>query len=392
MVCTTLREDTNTHRTLASACTTQGETALDHSLPFHLDGRTEPFGADVVTGLAAHAALRALDLVSREITSGQDMNQKLEPDQALAKVLALQDEWSSSPRNRPPAGVPRQEECWNAKADAVMGRVVSDVEAVLTTGEMDRFCGQPITVFGSHGSLAERMEAFRARVRAGQPVVSVSASGCMRRWLTTRDATATSLSIITYIPGHPLFAAAVTPTTALLSDCSRSWRLTLADGWQAMAGEPLIADPAPDYVLLPRSLEHLASRIRKHYKEPLFPYDSSAAIVQAVLSGAVPVAVHFTEHVLDSAILPVAIGHGMIARLQNNGDLLEKPWEVSKYMYKAVTGEVPFSDSLVIARNIWDARRVSRILARETALLEQVNPLDAFLDEEDDLFGFDEDI
>lgn len=52
----------------------------------------------------------------------------------------------------------------------------------------------------------------------------------------------------------------------------------------------------------------------------------------------------------------------------------------------------PFSDSLVIARNIWDARRVSRILARETALLEQVNPLDAFLDEEDDLFGFDEDI
>ncbi|MER8226360.1 hypothetical protein ABTZ58_38885 [Streptomyces sp. NPDC094143] len=105
-----------------------------------------------------------------------------------------------------------------------------------------------------------------------------------------------------------------------------------------------------------------------------------------------PVAVHFTEHVLDSAILPVAIGHGMIARLQNNGDLLEKPWEVSKYMYKAVTGEVPFSDNLVIARNIWDARRVSRILARETALLEQVNPLDAFLDEEEDLFDFDEDV
>ncbi|MGA4966963.1 hypothetical protein [Streptomyces pseudogriseolus] len=52
----------------------------------------------------------------------------------------------------------------------------------------------------------------------------------------------------------------------------------------------------------------------------------------------------------------------------------------------------PFSDSLVIARNICDARRVSRILPRETALLEQVNPLDAFLDEEDDLFGFDEDI
>jgi hypothetical protein len=271
-----------------------------------------------------------------------------------------------------------------------MGRVVSDVQTAL--GDACKVFGQPITVLGSHGSLAERMEAFRARVKTEQPVVSISASGSMRRWLTTRDATATSLSIITYIPEHPLYAAAVTPTTALLSDCSGSWRLTLTDGWQAMAGDPLIADPAPDYVLLPRSLEHLKSRIRRHYKEPLFPYDSSAAIVQAVLSGAVPVAVHFTEHALDSAILPVAIGHGMIVRLQNNGDLLEKPWEASKYMYKAVTGEVSFSDSLVIARDIWDARRVSRILTRETALLEQLNPLDAFLDEEDDFFDFDKDV
>lgn len=35
-----------------------GRNPLDHSLPFHLDGRNEPFGADVVTGLAAQAALR----------------------------------------------------------------------------------------------------------------------------------------------------------------------------------------------------------------------------------------------------------------------------------------------------------------------------------------------
>ncbi|WP_060880967.1 hypothetical protein [Streptomyces scabiei] len=82
----------------------------------------------------------------------------------------------------------------------------------------------------------------------------------------------------------------------------------------------------------------------------------------------------------------------MIVRLQESGELLEKPWEASKYMYKAVAGEVPFGDGLVIARDIWDARRVSRILARETALLEQINPIDAFLDDEDDdLFGYQED-
>jgi hypothetical protein len=73
------------------------------------------------------------------------------------------------------------------------------------------------------------------------------------------------------LPEHPFYAAVVTLTTALLSDCSATLRLTLADGWQAMGGDPLIPDPASDYVLLPRTLEHLASRIRRHYKEPLFP-------------------------------------------------------------------------------------------------------------------------
>lgn len=371
-------------------CTpTQGGTELDPSLPFHGNGRHEPFGPDAVTGLAAHTALSALDIIGRELTTGQDMSQELPPDQALAKVLDMQDEWNP-PRRRPPAGVPSQEECWNDKAAAVMRRVVGDIQTALR--DVTNTSGQPITVLGADGTLIERTEAFRAQVKDKRPVVSVSASGCMRRWLTTRDTTATSLSIVTYIPNHPLYAATVTPTTALLSDCSGSWRLTLADGWQAMTGAPLVADPAPDYVLLPRSLEHLASRIRRHYKEPLFPYDTTAAIVQAVLGGAVPVAVHFTEHVLDSAILPVAIGHGMIVRLQESGELLEKPWEASKYMYKAVAGEVPFGDGLVIARDIWDARRVSRILARETALLEQINPIDAFLDDEDDdLFGYQED-
>ncbi|MEU6444965.1 hypothetical protein [Streptomyces sp. NPDC047046] len=363
---------------------------MDHPLPFSLDGQDQAFSAHVVTGQAAHAALRALDHVSREVTTGQDMNQKLEPDQALAKVLALQDEWSSSPLRRPPAGVPAQEESWDHKATAVIGRIVTDVQAAL--GDVSSVFAQPGAVLGADGSLTERMEAFRARVQAKQPVVSVSASGCMRRWLATRDVTATSLSIITYIPEHPLYAAAVTPTTALMSDCSGSWRLTLADGWQAMAGEPLIPDPAPDYVLLPRSLEHLAPRIRRQYKEPLFPYDSSAAIVQAVLSGAVPVGVHFTEHVLDSAILPVAIGHGMIGYFRDSGTLIEKPWDASRYMYNAVQGKITFGEGLVIARDLWAARRITSVLAKETQLHEQTHPLDdplaAFTLEDDDLFSF----
>jgi hypothetical protein len=369
------------------------ETALN--LPFAGDGQKEPFGADGITGLAAQATLRTLEACVRDIAYGQDLEQELTADQKFDKVRELRNEWSRSPRHHPPAGVPSQEEYWDAKAAAAMRRITQAVQDVLQ--EVANVSGQPITVLGSDGSLAERTEAFRARVRAGLPVVSICTSGCMRRWLATGDPTAASLSILTYIPGRPLYAATVTAHTALLSDCSGSWRLTLADGWQAMTGEPLVADPAPGYIVLPNSLEPLAPGLRKYYAEPIFAHDTSSAIARAVLGGAVPVAVHFTGHVLESAILPVAIGHGMIVRFQSSGELLEKPWAASKYMYKAVTGEIPFEEGLVIARDLWAARRVSRVLTRETALLEQTDPLDAFTEDEldaevdldDILFGYE---
>ncbi|MGC3000622.1 hypothetical protein ACPF8X_20250 [Streptomyces sp. G35A] len=365
------------------------------NLPFAGDGQKEPFSADAITGLAAHAALRMMEACTREVAYGQDLERDLTAEQKLDKVLALRNEWSRSPRHRPPAGVPSQEEYWDTKATAAMHRITRAAEEALQ--EVTNVSGQPITVLGSDGSLTARTEAFRAHVRAGRPVVSICASGCMRRWLATGDSTAASLSIITYIPGRPLYAATVTAHAALLSDCSGSWRLTLADGWQAMTGEPLVADPAPGYIVLPNSLGRLAPGLRDHYANPLFAYDTSSAIARAVLGGAVPVAVHFTGHVLESAILPVAIGHGMIVRFQGSGALLEKPWAASKYMYKAVTGEIPFEEGLVIARDLWAARRVSRVLARETALLERSDPLDAFTEDElddaevhldDILFGY----
>ncbi|MFD5848131.1 hypothetical protein [Streptomyces chartreusis] len=368
-------------------------------LPFNGDGVKEPFGADGITGLAADTALRKLDALTRELAYGQDLEQELTAAQKLDKVLALTDEWSRSPRHRPPAGVPRQEECWDTKAATAMARIANAVRDTLR--DVTNVSRQPITVLGADGDLAERTDAFRTHVRAEQPAVSVSPSGCMRRWLATGDTTSVSLSIVTYIPGKPLYAATVTPKTALLSDCAGSWRLTLTDGWQAMTGEPLIADPAPGYIVLPSSLQHLAPQLSRYYTEPLFVHDTSSAIAQAVLGGAVPVAVHSTGDVLNSAILPVAIGHGMIVRFHDSGQLLEKPWEASKYMYKAVTGEIPFGEGLVIARDIWAARRAGRILTRETELLEQTDPLDVFLDEflddefdgefdqHDILFGYD---
>ncbi|MEU4653731.1 hypothetical protein AB0G32_07275 [Streptomyces sp. NPDC023723] len=363
------------------------------NLPFDGDGRKGPLGADYITGRTAETALRLLDTLGREAGHGLDMTERLPAVVELDKVIALRQEWSGSPRHRPPADVPRPEQHWQAWAEQAMRRIVRAVEDALR--EAGEAGGQPIAVLGADGGLDERTTAFRDHVHARRPVVSVSASGSIRRWLTTRDPTSVSLSVLTYIPGRPLYAAVVTPTAALLSDCSGSWHLTLGTGWQAMTGEPSYPDPDPQYIVLPRTLEHLSARLRRFYREPLFPYDTSSAIAQAVLSGAVPVAVHFTGPVLDAAILPVAIGYGLIVSLPDSGELLEKPWEASKHLYKAVTGEISFGADLVIARDLWAARRISSVLRRETARLAQADPIDLIATAETDLdatlFGFSPD-
>ncbi|MDX3310793.1 hypothetical protein ACWGH3_23900 [Streptomyces sp. NPDC054884] len=361
--------------------------------PFDGDGQLTPLGADGITARAAHAALAELDALGRETTRGQDLTQDLPEAEKLDKVLDLRALWQSD-RNRPPSGIPRQTEYWEDRAVQARRRLIEAVETNLR--EVLNASGKPVTVLGAVGCLEERTRAFRDCIAQGRPVVSVSDSGCLRRWLSTNDTSATSLSILTFLPRRPLYAAVVTAGTALLSDCSGSWRLTLADGWQAMTGEPLVADPDPNYIVLPRDLEHLAPALRRHYEEPIFPRDTSSAIAQAVLGGAVPVAVHFTEHVLNSAIFPVAVGHGMAVRV-DSGELIEKPWDASRHLYKALTGEIPFGDEHVIARDLWAIKRATRVLTRERHLAARTHPLDAPFDTayEDDLFDFgfdDEDI
>ncbi|GHD52475.1 hypothetical protein [Streptomyces galbus] len=353
--------------------------------PFHGDGLLAPLGADGITARAAHAALVELDALGRETARGLDLTQEL-PETDLHKVLDLSTLWQPA-RKRPPSGVPGQAEHWDDKANKARRRLTQAVEKNLH--EVSNTSGKPVTVLGADDCLDKRAEAFRACIAQDEPVVSVSASGCLRRWLSANDSSATSLSILTFIPGRPLYAAVVTPGTALLSDCSGSWRLTLADGWTAMTGEPLVADPDPSYIVLPSDLEPLGPALRRHYQELIFSRDTSSVIAQAVLGGAVPVAVHFTEHVLNSAIFPVAVGHGMVVRV-DSGKLIEKPWDASRHLYKALTGEIPFGDEHVIARDLWAIKRATRILALERDLAAQAHPLDAPFDipYEDELYGF----
>lgn len=351
-------------------------------LPFDGNGTAEsPYGADAITGLTASASLRALDAFGRTILHGPDVDETPSATETLEKVRGLHEM-----RYEPPSyGAPQQAAHWEEMARACMRQVTDQVRNALA--EVENVSGLTPAVLGDTGTLDQRLAEFRAHIRAEQPVVSVSATGSLSRWLATDDRTAMSLSILTYIPGRPCYSAQVTPAAALLSDCSGSWRMTLADGWRGMDGLPLVVESHPNYVVLPRALEDRAPELRKHYSDPIFPHDTSSAIAQAVLGGAVPAAVHMTEHVLNSAIIPVAIGHGMIVVLQDTGEILEKPWAASKYLFKALKGETECAEGVVVARRLLDARRVLRVVKNATAP-EQVDPLAPF-DDVDEYDGYD---
>jgi len=248
--------------------------------------------------------------------------------------------------------------------------------------------GQPVTVLGAGGTLDERAAAFRTCIREGRQVVSMSASGCLGRWLATHDPAATSLSIITYIPERPVYAAMVTANTALLSDCSGSWRLTLTDGRQAMTGEPLVAEPAPGYIVLPRTprprpaqalrrtdlpqrhqLRHRPGRPRRRRprRRPL----------------------HRTRPGLRALPRRRRPRHDRPRRQRGTH---RKALGRSRRLYKALTGDITFGDEPVIARDMWAIRRATRVLAHARHPEEQPHPLDDPLDafdlEDDDIFGF----
>ena len=51
----------------------------------------------------------------------------------------------------------------------------------------------------------------------------------------------------------------------------------------------------------------------------------------------------------------------LIGRVRaGNGELIEKPWDASRRLYKALTGDITFGEEHVIARDMWAIRRYGR--------------------------------
>ncbi|WP_405833947.1 hypothetical protein [Streptomyces sp. NBC_01176] len=351
------------------------------SKPFPGDGVEVPYRADGIAGLSASTIFGTLRTIRQELEQGQDADQKLPQDDELRHVRALESLDDPCP---PWSGRAGQTRFWDTFEASLMPRIVGAVHTALE--RVSNTAGVPITVIGAKGSLEERTEEFREHILSGRPVVSISATGCLRRLFVTGDANAASLSVLVWLPDHPLHAAAVTAESALMSDCTNAHRLLPSGTWIQMLGEPLVPDPEPGYIVLPRSVTGLEKRLRREYQNLIVVDDTSSAIIQAVLSRAVPAAIHFSEGVLNSAIVLVSAGHGMAVRLYSNGGNVTEPWGASKILYKAATGNTPFVEGLVIARDEITARRLGRIVEDETDRLRQPDLTDDLndLDDRDD--------
>ncbi|GGX97510.1 hypothetical protein [Streptomyces fructofermentans] len=345
------------------------------SKPFPGDGAEHPYRADGIAGLSASTIFGTLRTIRQELEQGRDADQPLPQDEELRHVRDLESLDDPCP---PWNGLAAQAHFWDTLEASLMPRIAGEVQAALE--RVTNTAGVPITVIGAKGSLDERTAEFREHVLSGRPVVSISATGCLRRLFATGDAASASLSVLVWLPNHPLHAAAVTVESALMSDCTNAHRLLPCGTWIQMLGEPLVPDPEPGCIVLPRSLSGLETGLRREYQHLLFVDDTSSAIIQAVLNRAVPAAVHFSEGVLNSAIVLVSAGHGMAVRLYGSGGSATKPWDASKILYKAATGGTPFVEGLVIARDEITARRLGRIVDDEIDHVEQLG----FPDERDD--------
>ncbi|MEU1516231.1 hypothetical protein ABZ490_29530 [Streptomyces sp. NPDC005811] len=325
-----------------------------------------PLNAAGIAAVTAQTLLDEIREIRREMTEGQDVDEPVldDPDDMAERVREILSTAEHPPSR--PGGRAGQEFAWDQFAAQLLPRLVGKVEAALA--RCTNTGGMPVTVIGAKGDLSERTRMFAELILSKRPCVSISVTGCLRRLFATGNPTAASLSILVHLPDTPLHAATVTKHSALMSNCSYAHRLTERGEWVQMAGEPLIPDPEPGYVLLPNSLEHMEEALRRAgYTKVQFvdAAEITPAVIEAVLEHAVPAAIHCSGHVLNSAVALVASRHGMAVRLYGpNGKALE-PWAASKMICNAVTGDQPFLEGLIIARDPMAAMRIGRIVNDE---------------------------
>ncbi|MEU4494207.1 hypothetical protein AB0F96_12345 [Streptomyces sp. NPDC023998] len=278
------------------------------------------------------------------------------------QVALLLDEYTPGPGDRPPAGVPRTAEFWETTAQAGRERIFTDIRASLTAYDIPD--ATDIELVGAKGDTEDRIALVRQCLLDDRPVVSASFTGSLKRLLITGNPRAMSLSILVKIPGAPLSAAVVTPNSGLTADCSSAYRLRLPEvEWEEL-NEDTGRQPAEQgYILLPRQMRRLEPVLEEHYPDIEYAHDTCSAITEALLSHNVPVALHYSGTVLDSAIVLVAAAHKLAVRPLADGGRALPSWMGSQLLMSALKEGVDIPD-LIVARDEVTAKTLDQRLTR----------------------------
>jgi hypothetical protein len=268
----------------------------------------------------------------------------------------------SDPRAHPPAVSFGAESFWGERVAHARGRLFRVAEAELA--QLGADMGMSFFLIGAEGDPAERLEDFRSRILEGRPGVSLSVTGDLEKLLAHGNPRAASISVLVWMPSPPLAAATVTLESALTADCDSAYRLSALGEWEQLTEDTPVAAAGEGHLVVPGSLMTRAHLLKDEYPKISYEDETTSAIIQAVLNHSVPVAIHASGHVLDSAILLVAAAHTykLAVRLCDARVTPMTPWEASKLLFRAIKEGKPTLPDVVIARDKATAERIAGLI------------------------------
>ncbi|NUL02558.1 hypothetical protein HRW07_04725 [Streptomyces lunaelactis] len=278
------------------------------------------------------------------------------------QVALLRDEYTPDPGRRPPAGVPGAAEFWETTAQAAREQVFTDIRTGLKA--FSASAAMDVELVGAKGDTEDRIALVRQCVLDDRPVVSISFTGSLRDLLITGNPRVMSLSILVKVPGAQLTAAVATAHSGLTADCSSAYRLRLPEGeWEELSEDTSRQPAEQGYIVLPRQMIRFASVLEEHYPHIDYVHDTCSAITEALLSHNVPVAMHYSGTVLDSAIVLVAAAHGLAVRPLADASRMLPSWKGSQLLMNTLKegGDIP---DLIVARDEMTAKTLDQRLGR----------------------------
>ncbi|WP_432198205.1 hypothetical protein [Streptomyces sp. bgisy027] len=327
--------------------------------------RPAPRVSTVIAQTAAEQAVRAINDVRTELDRDVDVNASrhlLPQPRTASEELALLYDRIPARSAHPAPGVPRDTQFWRDTTDQGISTISRRIRGTLWERDDPRIA--ELEIIGPHGDPDSRLSQIRECLTREQPFLSVAVCGSPEDLLAHGNPWAASLSIMAKVPGEPLAAAVATERHALSADCSDAYRLLLPEEeWNLRTEDDTRHPPAHGHVILPRELRPFETLLETFYRRPEFVGDTASAIAEALLSHHVPLAVHYTGHVLEAAVVLVAAAHNFVVRtLSPNGAILE-PWQCSSLLTTALTSDIGIP-RLVVGRDEFNAKNLAQYLGR----------------------------